>query len=96
MNKVVETISKNIEIFDLFTGVYIFGSSLNNNQHANDIDLLIVYQTYSKEIFNEKNSICCFLEKLFQLPIDLTVLSEKELKETKFLEKLSLNYERLK
>jgi len=96
MKRVVDTISQEIGIFDLFTKVYIFGSSLNNHKYSNDIDLLVVYKTYSQEIKNKKDSICSFLEELFLLPIDLTMLSEKELKETKFLEKISPDYERLK
>ena len=96
MCKVVNTISKNIDIFDLFTKVYVFGSSLNDDKYQNDVDLLLVYKIYSKEISDEKNSINSFFENLLNLPIDLTVLSDEELKETKFLEKIFPNYKRLK
>lgn len=96
INKAVYLISKHIDIFDLFTEVYIFGSIINSNRHPNDVDLLLVYQRYSKEIQDEQNTISTFLENLFQLPIDITMLSKEELKQTKLLEKLSFKYERLK
>lgn len=96
MDKVIEKISQNINIFNSFTEVYIFGSSLNNYINSNDIDLLLVYNVYSKEIVDEKNTICSFLEEQFKLPIDLTLLSENELKQTAFLEKIKFKYKRLK
>jgi predicted nucleotidyltransferase len=96
MSKIVNLITEHINIFDLFTNVYIFGSSISNNKHPNDIDVLLVYSIYSDEIQNEKRIISLILEKLFNLPIDITILSEKELEETKFLEKLSFNYKKLK
>lgn len=86
-----------MSIFDSFIEVYIFGSTLNvDKKYPNDIDLLLVYQKYSETIQDEKNMISSFLEKLFKLHIDITILSEKELEETKFLKKLGSLYERLK
>ena len=95
MNKIVHIISENKRIFNLFIKVYIFGSSINN-KHPNDIDLLLIYQDYKDVLQNEKNDISKFLEKLLKLPIDITMLSERELKDTEFLEKLTFKYKRLK
>ena len=95
MNKIVSSISENINIFNLFTKVYIFGSSINN-EHPNDIDLLLIYKDYKDILQNEKNDISLFLEKLLKLPIDITILSERELKETRFLEKLASTCKKLK
>lgn len=95
MNKTLFLISENKKIFDFFTKVYIFGSSINK-EHPNDIDLLLVYEDYGEVIQNEKNAILLFLEKLLKLPIDITILSERELTETRFLEKLVSKYKRLK
>ena len=50
----------------------------------------------SKEVLAEKKAIILFLEELFELPIDITVLSEKELEETRFLKKLGKNYKKIK
>ena len=96
MKKIVNLISRHISIFKLFTKVYIFGSSINNNKIPNDIDLLLIYEIYSKGILKEKNNIYLFLEKLSKLHIDITILSEKELEETNFIEKLNFKYVRLK
>jgi uncharacterized protein len=86
---------ENKQIFQSFTDVYIFGSVIKNNSIPNDIDLLLVYDKYSTEIQSEKDYIYFFLEKILDLSVDLTTLSQEELLETKFLEKIG-NYERLK
>jgi len=97
MNKIVGSISENRNIFDFFIKVYIFGSSINN-KHPNDIDLLLIYEDYKDILLlqNEKNDISLFLEKLLKLPVDITMLSERELEETRFLEKLASVYKKLK
>ena len=85
---------KNIFVF--FDEVYLFGSSLNNTQYPNDIDLLLVYKIYSERIQYEKENVILLLEKLLRIPIDITILSEKELKPTNFLEKLKTPYKKIK
>ena len=94
-NHIIDLLFKNIQIFQFFTRVYVFGSVVKNNITPNDVDLLLVYDKYSNEIQSEKDYICSFLEKIFDFHLDLTVLSEKELFQTKFLEKICI-YERLK
>lgn len=96
MNKIIHLISKHINIFELFTEVYIFGSIVKNSKFPNDIDLLLVYEKYTKEIENQKNKIDEFLKTLSNLAIDITLLSERELTETRFLEKLNFLYIKLK
>ena len=95
MGSVVKLIYGYRNMFHVFSKVYIFGSSLND-ESPNDIDLLLIYKSYSKNIQNEKNMISLFFEKEFLLPIDITILSEKELQETKFLKKLNFSYRRIK
>ena len=95
MNPITDLLLKNIQIFQFFTGTYIFGSVVKNHHFSNDIDILLIYDQYLNQIQSEKDNICSFLQKVFDLPIDLTILSEQELLETKFLEKIG-TYERLK
>lgn len=95
VNLTIDTLIKNIQLFQLFTQVYLFGSVVQNKEFPNDIDLLLVYGKYSDEIQSEKDYICSILEKKLYLSVDLTILSDEELLETKFLEKIG-NYERLK
>lgn len=95
MNNIFNLISKHISIFDSFTEVYFFGSVIKNNNELNDLDVLLVYEKYSEEIFEAKNMIESFLKNLLVLDIDLTILSSDELFETKFLEKICI-YERMK
>lgn len=96
MNNTVNLLSKHISIFELFTKVYLFGSVIKSNKEPNDIDLLLIYQKYSEDIFDAKNAIESFLNKLFDLGIDITILSEKELEQTGFIEKIAFTYKRLK
>lgn len=95
MNSTIDTLIKNIQLFQLFTEVYLFGSVIQNKEFPNDIDLLLVYDKYSSEIQSEKDYIYSFLKKILNLHVDLVVLSENELLETKILQKICV-YERLK
>lgn len=95
VNPTIDALIKNIELFRLFTQVYLFGSVLKNHITPNDIDLLLVYVEYSNEIQSEKDYICSTLEKILNLNVDLVVLSEEELLETKFLDKIG-TYKKLK
>lgn len=91
----VDLLIENIQLFKLFQRVYLFGSVLKNHIVPNDIDLLLVYVKYSNEIQSEKVYLCSILEKILNLHVDLVVLSEEELLETKILKKICV-YERLK
>lgn len=84
MHKTIDTILNNKKLFVLFTQVYIFGSSLNK-PYPNDIDLLLIYKDFNDKILFEKNKISNFLENILKIHIDITILSERELEETRFL-----------
>ena len=62
----------------------------------NDIDLLVIYEKYSQEIENALKKISNELQKVTDLPIDLTVLSVEEEKDIAFLEKIAPNYLKIK
>lgn len=83
-------------LFDSFDNVYLFGSILITNKTPNDIDILLIYSNYSKKIINDSNLICSTLEDISGLPVDLTILSIEEEKDTKFLKKLNSLYLKLK
>ncbi len=91
-----EFIKQHITLFDSFDSVYLFGSILNTNKISNDIDILLIYSKYSNKIINDLNSICSVLEETVGLPVDLTVLSIEEEKDTKFLKRISSLYLKLK
>ena len=95
VNPTIDVLIKNIQLFELFTQVYLFGSVAQNKEFPNDIDLLLVYDKYSSEIQSEKDYIYSFLKKILNLHVDLTILSQEELFETKLLVKIG-NFERLK
>ena len=95
VNPTIDVLIKNIQLFELFTQVYLFGSVAQNKEFPNDIDLLLVYDKYSNEIQSEKDYIYSFLKKILNLHVDLTILSQEELFETKLLVKIG-NFERLK
>ena len=63
---------------------------------ANDIDILLIYKEYSNNIINDLNIICSVFANLSEFPIDLTVLSVEEEKDTMFLKRLNSRYMKLK
>jgi len=95
MLNIKDLILQHQSIFCFFNKVYLFGSSLDNKKYLNDIDLLLVYEKYSEQLVKERKNITSKLEKIFTLHIDLTILSETELKETNFLERLNSPYKRI-
>ena len=56
----------------------------------------IIYEKYSQEIENALKKISNELQKVTDLPIDLTVLSVEEEKDIAFLEKIAPNYLKIK
>ncbi len=84
------------DIFYFFNEVYLFGSVLSNGKSSNDVDLLLVYKLYSKKIQYEKENIILYLEKKFNKPVDVTILSKAELKQTDFLNKLENKFKKIK
>jgi len=85
---VSEIITKNIELFNLFNNVYLFGSSLYKSPQESDVDLLLVYSCPAGLAVKEMRKIREALGSKLKVPIDLTVLSVEELKTTEFLKKI--------
>lgn len=95
INNINDCIKENITLFVLFDSVYLFGSVLNENTNPNDIDILLIYSSLFDIAINEIEAIHHVLEESCGLPIDLTVLSVEEEKETDFLKKIN-SYLKLK
>lgn len=76
--------------------LYQFGSSLEKD-NFNDIDLLLIYKNTEinkqSEILTLKKIIKKYLYKQYRTDIDITVLSENEEEEKRFLEQI--NYIRI-
>jgi predicted nucleotidyltransferase len=89
-------IYQHIKLFNSFNNIYLFGSILNIEKTPNDIDILLIYSEYSNNIINDLNIICSVFVNLSELPIDLTVLSVEEEKDTKFLKRLNSKCLKLK
>lgn len=89
-------VSEHIDLFDSFENVYLFGLILKPEMVHNDVDILAIYLNYSNRINNDILMILDELEKASGLPVDLTVLSVEEEKDTTFLEKIKPYYLKIK
>lgn len=89
-------IRQNIYLFSLFENVYLFGSILDDSKFSNDIDLLLIYSSYSNRILDDLNQISSVLETMYSLPVDFTVLSIEEEKDIEFLRRIYPKYIKLK
>lgn len=96
LNDILVFLKQNLDIFDAFEHVYLFGSILNENKLSNDIDILLVYEKYSFQIKSDLTIIRSLLENKFEIPIDLTALSFDEEKEVEFLHKINYSCLKLK
>lgn len=95
-NSITKYIKQNISMFKSFNNIYLFGSILDDNAMPNDVDILLIYSKYSEKIGHDSAIICSILENKFGLPVDLTILSMNEAKETRFLNRLNSLYLKLK
>lgn len=95
-DSIYKFMEQHIMLFGSFDNVYLFGSILNMNSIPNDIDILLIYTEYSSEIINDINCIRTMLARISGLPVDLTVLSVEEEKDTEFLQKITPLYLKLK
>ena len=86
---------QNQNSFKSFERIYIFGSVLSNNSFPNDIDILHVYSSFKNEILVDINKITEQTNHLFDIPLDITVLSIAELNQTAFLSRIK-HYYRIK
>lgn len=89
-------IRQNIYLFSSFENVYLFGSILDDSKCSNDIDLLLIYSSYSNRILDDLNQISSVLETMYRLPVDFTVLSIEEEKDIEFLRRIYPKYIKLK
>ena len=89
-------IRQNIYLFSLFENVYLFGSILDDSKFSNDIDLLLIYSSYSNRILDDLNQISSVLETMYRLPVDFTVLRIEEEKDIEFLRRIYPKYIKLK
>lgn len=90
--KVVDLIKQHVNLFYMFDKVYIFGSILEEEKYSNDIDILLLYSFFSYDIFKRVDEITTYIERLTFYPVDMTVLSFKEEKETGFINRLGKKY----
>lgn len=93
---VINTVKEHIDLFGFFDSVYLFGSALDVNKTPNDVDLLLIYSEYSNKIHEDLKTISNVLEEACGLPVDLTVLSIEEEKDTEFLKRISSRCLKLK
>lgn len=96
-SKRVSTVCDAIRSKDIgfeITEVYLFGSFISR-EYPNDIDILIVYRNSASNINTVIDELAIELETITNLPVDFTLLSENEMAETLFLNKLSTNYLRI-
>lgn len=98
MNSILDTLltlSTRSNLLEPFVGVYVFGSGLVVNKPT-DFDVLLVYGNVNMpRVHAAKARIHDALSSAITgLDVDFTTLSEAELSETKFLEKVT--YRRIK
>lgn len=95
-NYALNLIRQNINLFEPFNNVFLFGSVLHSRKKHHDIDILLIYSVYSEQLLENVNYIYNTLNNTSKLPVDLTVLSIVEEKELQFLKKQNSNYLRIK
>ena len=87
-DEIVEYCKNHSSLFQAFDQVYLFGSTVKGTDDPSDLDFLLVYDFYSDAVIEAVNHLEKQLKDLFHLPIDTTILSEKELRETDFLPRI--------
>ena len=94
LNKIeaLNLIKNNIDLFCFFDKSYIFGSILKPDKYSEDIDVLLLYSTFSYDIQKSVNEIIEFIEQKTFYPADITALSFEEEIEMGFIDKLDKKY----
>lgn len=90
-NQIVQWVRKNLDLFESFEKAYLFGSLVNGVREPKDVDILLIYRSYSDKLLLDVEKLRTLLKEFCELTIDLTVLSESEEKETNFISRLGLN-----
>ena len=93
---ILDLIKKHMSVFERFSKVYLFGSSIVHEETSNDLDLFLIYEVYSDDLIAECKKIRTELENLAGMPIDITALSREETIETNFLKRLNNKYIQIK
>lgn len=91
-SNIIKRIIENIELFDEFDKVYLFGSILETDKQSNDIDILLLYSAFKTQMQEDASQICKHLESVSGYPVDITILSFQEEKDTKFIDRLNNKY----
>lgn len=94
LNKInaINLIVKNVNLFCKFEKVYLFGSILDRDKYSNDIDILLLYSTFSPSIQKDIIKIRKYTERITFYPVDITALSFEEEKEINFVNRLNKKY----
>ena len=82
-----EKLSKSLQTIPDGYKIYLFGSLLNTEE-CNDIDLAIIYDNKIigiEEAIEYRKMIINCIEKEFELPIEIILLSNEENKQTEFV-----------
>lgn len=96
LKNVKAIIEKRADLLMNFREVYIFGSVVSGRKFPNDIDLLLIYDEYKKDMLNEIETIRLQVEGKINIQVDVTALSKIEIDETCFLSRLQYNYLKVK
>lgn len=91
-NNIINLIKQNMNLFEAFDEVYVFGSILDSEKYSNDIDILLLYSNFSYGILASISSIIKCIEHLTSYPVDITALSFEEEKEVDFIGRLDKKY----
>lgn len=73
MFDILLTLVKEFDLLKIDCSIYLFGSYLNSENWA-DLDFLVIYKHYD-DIHNIKE---IFFNKMFDIPLDITFMSEEE------------------
>ena len=71
-NYALNLIRQNINLFEPFNNVFLFGSVLHSKKNHHDIDILLIYSVYSEQLLEIVNYIYNTLNNASKLPVDLT------------------------
>ncbi len=92
IDRLRHSLNQHQPLLDSFTKVYLFGSVLSFNRIPNDVDILLVYGELSDRVLNDSEKIRSILFECSGIQVDMTILSQYEFEETKFLDKLRAKY----
>ena len=94
IKEISDEIKKNCDKYPNCNKVYLFGSVLYKDI-PNDIDILVIYDDSNCDINIQLNMLSATVETVSNIPIDMTALSEEEMKEIHFLKRVYPNYVRI-